>query len=156
MTWSCLQRLKDYRLAPRSSGLYVIGSQLVGAPPISQTNDSDPYLGQNFPHHFQRLYVGRSDKSIRTRLSAHWRGRGNKGVKKHKEIGTPLFFTYLEGKEFAHIEVFWLISFNPKFSCNVRAETQRSAKERAREIRSQMSRQESDFYDNLPPPEEQT
>lgn len=65
-SWSEPKRLKNYENAPKEKGIYEIGT----------------YKNKKF----NAKYVGRSKKNMRSRLSKHYNGRGNKGVAVYYEV----------------------------------------------------------------------
>lgn len=108
IVWSEKHSLKNYKNAPSSSGVYIIGLF-----DKSLEDSDDTFLGENFPNKFIPKYVGISKKSIRTRLSSHSRKRGNRHVKEYinAEGHENLQFVYLS-TNFTEIEHAFLFGLN--------------------------------------------
>ncbi|MHB2247746.1 MULTISPECIES: hypothetical protein [unclassified Pseudomonas] len=97
--------LERYLLAPRATGCYVIGEKFNSADQIIRNDTKDAYLPVGFPDNFRPIYVGISESQksgIRSRLSCHYRGRGNKTVKKYLAEGRKLYFIYFLGTYWAY------------------------------------------------------
>lgn len=92
-------KLCEYRKAPRSMGIYVIGSRTDPCSPMGVKLTDAPYISW-CPENFLPRYVGISESKssgIRGRLSSHARSKGNKGVAKLIESGVELWFVCIEG-----------------------------------------------------------
>ncbi|WP_151981923.1 hypothetical protein [Marinobacter salarius] len=76
MEWSEKHKLADYIRAPKEPGIYFVGIHKPGF-----LHDGDEFLGENMPHEFIPKYVGISKRSVRSRLYAHAKGRGNRHIK---------------------------------------------------------------------------
>ena len=145
--WSDPLPLSRYRQAPREKGLYLIGTSNIDSLPVKAGDSSDLYLGENFPDNFFMLYVGQSidgESTIRKRLSAHVRGRGNKHIGALARINYPLFFVTRAGGEEADLEVAFLIGIDPPPIFNQRDETMRSVQRLSREVWAGVSQAEKD------------
>jgi len=148
-SWSDAFPLDSYSKAPAQSGVYVIGSSgMIPGGPIS-SGKSD-FLGSNWPDNFLPAYVGESERSVRTRLSRHARGRGNACVWKLKEKGVPLYFITTE-IQVASIPnllelVLTLLRRPGQFECNERNELKRATDRQRKRILEKMSPAELDWY----------
>ena len=146
--WSDPLPFSRYREAPREKGLYLIGTSNIDSLPVEAGDSSDLYLGKSFPDNFFMLYVGQSvdgESTIRKRLSAHARGRGNKYIWALVRIGYPLFFVTKAGREEAELEVGFLIGIDPPPIFIVRDEMMRSTMRRSREVFAGMSQAKKDY-----------
>jgi|GEM_PF-1100236 len=120
LSWSTKNHLSNYSIAPSRAGIYLIGLEDKSIP-IPEVNDN--YLGANFPAQFDPKYVGISSCSIRTRLSAHYRKKGNKpiaefiGDKKLEQINLHYVFCETVNTQMEHL---FLISTLNLFQWNVR------------------------------------
>ena len=145
--WSDPLPLSRYREAPREKGLYLIGASNIDSLPVKARDSSDLYLGENFPVNFSMLYVGQSidgKSTIRKRLSAHARGRGNKYIGALARINHPLFFVTRAGREEADLEIAFLIGIDPPPIFNKRDERTRSSRRLYREVWADVSQAEKD------------
>lgn len=144
--------LREYKCAPRSKGLYVIGTKFDPCKPMLPEFEDDPYLYW-CPLNFQARYVGISlsnGSGIRGRLSKHARSKGNKGIGDLIRSGNSLWFLYIEGEDTAKLEsTFLLLRQKGHLDCNVRPEITRNALREHRGIRNGMTPAARDFYDDL-------
>lgn len=76
MEWSDKHKLANYIQAPKEPGIYFVGIHKPG-----YFHNGDEFLGKNMPHEFIPKYVGISKRSVRSRLYAHAKGRGNRHIK---------------------------------------------------------------------------
>lgn len=134
--WSDCLTLADWRLAPRSHGLYAIG-RATGSVPLGPAPDNEGKLG-GLPEGLEALYVGRSTEQrygIRGRLGRHYRGSGNRHIAAGLGKGETFWFSVLVGPGTSGLEVMYLYSvpgFRPIF--NMRPELFRAMSEMAATI----------------------
>jgi len=105
--------------------------------PVKAGDSSGLYLGDNFPDNFFMLYVGQSidrKSTIRKRLSAHARGRGNKYIGAMTKIICPLFFIAKASREVAELEAGLQIGADSPPIFNVSDEMRRSSLRHYREV----------------------
>lgn len=144
--------LSDYRKAPRSKGIYVIGSRFDLSIPLCAKFLDDPYF-RWCPENFVPRYVGISESKssgMRGRLSSHARSKGNTGVARLIDSREELWFVCIEGAKRIELEAMFLcLKGGNQFDCNVRDENMRSGKRRYRAYRAEMTPSERDFYDHL-------
>ena len=141
-SWSDPLRLNRYLEAPREKGVYLIGTSDIDSLPVIAGDSTDLYLGANFSYNFFMLYIGQSitgKSTIKTRISAHVRGRSNKHIGRLAAIGYPLFFTTMVGRDAAELESLFLIGIDPPPIFNTRDEVSRSSLRRYRETFTGMS-----------------
>ena len=86
MKWSTIQNLSQWRDAPKTAGIYLIGLY-TGQPTLPNTPApiEDRFLGGSFPQDFAMKYVGsaRTDTTLRVRLKDHHERSSNKNIREY-------------------------------------------------------------------------
>lgn len=144
--------LSDYKSAPKSKGLYVIGSKCNELKPMTKSFYEDPYFSW-CPVNFKPRYVGVSESErsgVRARLSSHARSKGNKRIAALLESKEPLWYICIEGEDKVILEaIFLCLKGGAQFDCNIRSENKRSAKREYQKVRNSMTSAEKAFLDGL-------
>jgi len=151
--WSEPELLKNYKLALRSPGIYIIGAPRDSSVAMEGCGEDDPYLFFNWPDNLIPYYVGLSESKksgVKSRLSAHARGKGSKAIAQRIKNSENLYYICIYGDDTDHLEAGMLcLKAANQFSDNVRDENSRNSSRQTRKIRSAMTKEELDYYDNL-------
>lgn len=144
--------LTDYRSAPKSKGIYIIGSKFDAQKPIIKSFHEGPY-SKWCPINFVPRYAGISESKssgMRGRLSCHARSKGSKRVTELIKSGEMLWYICIEGEDKLRYEaVFLCLKGGEQFDCNIRNENFRSGKREHQKVRNAMTSSERDFIDSL-------
>lgn len=130
--WSDPIPLRQWNLAQSGPGLYVIGTIHDGSKPMGSSPDNDGKFA-GFPSNFASRYIGRSvseGRGIRSRLSCHWRGRGNRSVAKGLNEGVDYWYITVAGQGLSSCEAIYLhVPLGVSFPYNRRPEMTRYFRE---------------------------
>lgn len=130
MIWTDPEPLASYRKCPLGSGLYVIGKARDEIKDIYPDAEYDGYIG-TWPSNFAGLYVGISTRKpygIRSRLSCHARGKGNKKIKDDISNGVDMHYIIINGDGAINYEYLFIALLAKLCPYNSRDETKRYIK----------------------------
>lgn len=152
LDWKDPIPLGKYGSAPKGPGIYAIGEPINPAIAVTPCDDYDAYFGR-WPDNLRPIYIGISESAgqgVRSRLSSHARGKGNKLVTERIQAGADMWFVTISGKEVVEYEsLFLCLKTTGQFEGNQREESERSARRQMKNIRKEMGPAACAFYDGL-------
>ena len=109
----------------------------------------------NWPNNFLPHYIGISESyksGVKSRLSSHYRRKGNKCIAKLLSHKKTLYYICIYGKGTEQYEALFLCLQNETYkqlTCNIRDENRRNSIRIYKEVKQGMSGFDKSYFDNL-------